>query len=64
MLLKKMELHDPLFCLDDIVDHPGPVDKVYEERVFEYCNHRYILLEGGAYPTVSEMVYQGGFQYE
>jgi len=61
MLLKKMELHDPLFSLDDIVDNPrsGPVDTVYEERVFEYWNHRYILLEGGAYPTVSEMVWQG-----
>ena len=56
MLLKKMELHDPLFNLEDVVDG---VCSEYEERVVAYWSHRYMLLSGGAYPTVSEMVYQG-----
>jgi len=56
MLLKKMELHDPLFNLEDVVDG---VCSEYEERVVAYWSHRYMLLSGGAYPTVSEMVWQG-----
>ena len=51
-----MELHDPLFNLEDIIEKPYGA---YEERVEAYWNHRYVLLEGGAFPTVSEMVWEG-----
>ena len=59
MKLLKMELHDPYFDLCDIVRRESGDDELYDEKVESYWYSRRRLMGNGAYPTASEMLWQG-----
>ena len=64
MKLLKMELHDPLFCLDEEItkkkkeDHEV-IDDSYSARVAVYWDLWNMGLADGMEPRVSCMVWQG-----